>query len=93
MPRLEFSDVTEFGKWLNKQVINYKKPYKVYITDTEVIAIPATSTRPHEYGYTRFNTKEQIKSLIELFDTLGLDVFRISRITWNPESEPRVGEE
>lgn len=92
MPRLEFADLEEFGRWLTKQVNHYKKAYKVYMSENEAVAIPATSTRPHEYGYIKFSAGVQLEKLTKLTETLNIDTFRVLRVVWNPEQEPRVGE-
>lgn len=90
MPRLEFINYQEFSKWLKKQVFTYRRPYKVYITSKdEVIAVPATSTRPNEYGLVNLSSQDEMKYLNELLKELSIDSFKINKITWSEDSAPR----
>lgn len=94
MPRIEFGRPDEFGKWLSRQIGGYKKMYKVYITDgNEVVAIPATSTRPHEYGYVKVTTEDEVKKIVKLLETLNIDYYYVTNIVWNVERETRFSEE
>ena len=102
MPRLEFNSWRDFEKWLKIQIRKYGKSYKLYITDREeVIVVPATSTKPTEYGYYIFEDEKDEDIRKKDFDTLvralatelKLDYFEVHEFVWNAEREPRIRSE
>lgn len=84
MPRIEFDTLKEAETCIRKEAA--ERPYTPYYTkNSEVVLLPNVSTRPVKYIYVRQAAREGVE---ELFESLNLTVYNVSRIEWNAEHAP-----
>ena len=78
MPRLVFSVLEEFLRWIRDNV----KPdrYSAYFTDEgEVLLVPLRSTRPILYAYFK---GEDLASVKKSLESLGVKFYEVQAVEW-----------
>jgi len=82
MPRIEFRQINELLKWINK--LNKSERFFAYHTDAdELILAPNRSTQPVLYAYLEHTKSE---SLVRFEEQTSIPMFQIRRWVWSADT-------